>query len=100
MTPERLAEIETLLLRGALSAPLDDRQRFIKLGLELVEGLQRCELLKAGAREQCERVRKWYGATRELLTEALGHLDAVPSYAMPDGWHASKTAFVQKVRDQ
>lgn len=99
MTPERLDKIESILLRAACCEALDSRQRYIKLGLELVEGLRRSKDLESGAAAKIAEVRRWYSAAKELLRDAVTILKMVPDYAATDAWHNLKNRFVDKVLD-
>lgn len=96
MTPERLDQIETALLRAACDAPLDGRQRYVKLGLELVEGLRRSKELERGAESKAATYRQWYQAIRELLRDGVAVLGMGTG---TEAWQELKNRFLAKVRD-
>lgn len=102
MTNDRIDQIESVLLRAACDQPLDGRQRYIKLGLELVEGLRRSKELEVGASSKAEEIRRWYAGAKELLQDAVTILGMVPQAAdaIQPGWTALKNRFLRKVADQ
>lgn len=102
MTPERLTKIEAELARAALSAPLDGRQRYITLALELVDGLHRAHQLRDGAREKAATFMRWYQAAKGLTAEAVLLLQDFTSTEVGRvTGHAHNRAlkFIQKAKD-
>lgn len=100
MTPERLDQIETILLRAALEEPVDSRQRHIKLGLELVEGVRRAKQISEGAREKAGTFMRWYQGAKALVAEAqtiLKDNGEVMHGSSP--WAVRARKFITKVQD-
>lgn len=69
MTPERADQIELELRRAAMSGPIDDRQRLIGLGLEILAGYRRAYDLHIAAAARCVVL---FGELREAQAKIGG----------------------------
>jgi hypothetical protein len=99
MTDKRIAEIELLLLRAAVSGPLDGRQQLAVLGLEVIAGIRSAKEMEASANERSHTRMLWHNVSWTLLKEACELLERPTAVIGGGAWMEEAKRFLRKVKD-